>query len=345
MLTGHTGFKGAWLAIWLNQLGARVTGYSLAPPTTPNLFGEAGVEALLHSVIGDIRDARAIADTVARSKPEIIFHLAAQPLVSEGYIDPMGTYATNVMGTLNVLEAARLLPDLRAVVVITTDKVYENAESFHAYTEDDRLGGYDPYSSSKACAELALASWRQSFFDRPTGAALATARAGNVIGGGDWAKNRLVPDLLRAFTDGKPATLRQTQSVRPWQHVLEPLAGYLQLAERLYTDRSAATAWNFAPELEDCVSVESVARQLSELWPGTAGYVVEPSTIPHEAGLLRLDASRAKSQLNWRPRWSIAAALKATVEWHLAWLNGSSMQDFCRQQIHHYQQTNACTTT
>jgi CDP-glucose 4,6-dehydratase len=341
LLTGHTGFKGSWLALWLHQLGARVTGFALTPPTTPNLFEVAQVGETLDSIIGDIRDPVAVSAAFARSNPEIIFHLAAQPLVSEGYQDPVGTYTTNVMGTLNIMEAARHLPDLQAMVVITTDKCYENAESLHAYTETDPLGGHDPYSSSKACTDIAVASWRRSFFNLPRQAGVASARAGNVIGGGDWAKNRLVPDLLRAFAAGQAAQLRHIQAVRPWQYVLEPLAGYLQLAESMATDKSFATAWNFGPELEDCVSVEAVADQLVALWPGTASYVTEASTIPHEAGLLRLDASRAKHLLKWRPRWHLPQALQHTVDWQLAWLNGSSMRDFCRQQINLYQQTEA----
>lgn len=341
LLTGHTGFKGGWLALWLNELGAEVTGFALPPPTTPSLFEAARIGETLDSVIGDIRDRAAVDAVFARCNPQIVFHLAAQPLVSEGYQDPVGTYATNVTGTLHIMEAARHSPDLQAMVVITTDKCYENAESLHAYVETDPLGGHDPYSSSKACTDIAVASWRRSFFALPHQAGLATARAGNVIGGGDWAKNRLVPDLLRAFAAGEPAQLRHIQAVRPWQHVLEPLAGYLKLAEKLSADKSFATAWNFGPATEDCVSVQQVADQLAALWPGEARYVTEPSNLPHEAGLLLLNASRAQQLLQWRPRWRLAEALQHTTEWQIAWLNGSSMQDFCRQQINHYQQTEA----
>lgn len=341
LLTGHTGFKGSWLALWLKELGAEVTGFALPPPTTPSLFEVARIGETLDSVIGDIRDRAAVDAVFAHCNPQIVFHLAAQPLVSEGYQDPVGTYATNVMGTLHIMEAARHSPELQAMVVITTDKCYENAESLHAYVESDPLGGHDPYSSSKACTDIAVASWRRSFFNQPHQAGIASARAGNVIGGGDWAKNRLIPDLLRAFAAGEPAQLRHIQSVRPWQHVLEPLAGYLLLAEKLSADRSTAPAWNFGPELADCVSVGSVADRLCELWPGAASYVTEPSSLPHEAGLLRLNASRAKHLLQWRPRWQLGQALQHTVDWQIAWLNGSSMQDFCRQQINLYQQTDA----
>lgn len=341
LLTGHTGFKGGWLGLWLHQLGARVTGFALPPPTTPSLFEVAHIGEMLDSVIGDIRDGAAVDAVFARSNPQIVFHLAAQPLVSEGYEDPVGTYATNVMGTLNILQAARRAPELQAMVVITTDKCYENGESLHPYVETDPLGGHDPYSSSKACTDIAVSSWRRSFFDLPDQAGLATARAGNVIGGGDWAKNRLVPDLLRAFAAGEAAQLRHIQAVRPWQHVLEPLAGYLQLAEKLSADKSFATAWNFGPATEDCVSVQQVADQLCALWPGEARYLTEPSSLPHEAGLLLLNARRAQQLLQWRPRWRLAEALRHTADWQLAWLNGSSMQDFCRQQINLYQQTAA----
>jgi len=282
LLTGHTGFKGSWLALWLNELGAKVTGYALAPPTSPNLFEVARVGETLDSILGDIRDPASVDAAFAQSKPEIIFHLAAQPLVSEGYQDPVGTYATNLMGTLNIMQAARHRPELQALVVITTDKCYENAESLHAYIETDPLGGHDPYSSSKACADIAVASWRRSFFSQPEHAGVASARAGNVIGGGDWAKNRLVPDMLRAFAVQQPAQLRHIQAVRPWQHVLEPLAGYLLLAEKLCFDKSAATAWNFGPELEDCVSVERIADQL-----------VQVARLNPEVRFVGLDASPA----------------------------------------------------
>ncbi len=339
-LTGHTGFKGSWLALWLRQLGAEVTGFALPPPTTPNLFQIANVEPLLQrSIFGDIRDAAALGAALCQSRPQIILHLAAQALVSIGYSDPLTTYSTNVIGTLHLLEQARQLAELQALLVVTTDKCYENRETDHAYTEDDALGGYDPYSSSKACAEILTASWRRSFFSQPQQAALATARAGNVFGGGDWSANRLVPDLLAAFAAAETAILRHAQAVRPWQHVLEPLAGYLLLAEQLVTaPQTAHGAWNFAPELADCVRVETVAAQLAMLWSDAAHYAVQPSPLPHEAGLLRLDASRAKQRLGWRPRWNLARALRETVHWQRAWLAGQRMNEVCQQQIARYAQ-------
>lgn len=337
-LTGHTGFKGSWLALWLQQLGAQVTGYALPPTTTPSLFELAGVAKYMHSILEDIRNPAALQQALETARPEIILHLAAQALVSDGYTDPVGTYATNVMGTINLLEQARQLSDVRAIVIVTTDKCYENLESTHAYVESDALGGHDPYSSSKACTEIVAASWRRSFF--ATGqAAIATARAGNVIGGGDWAPHRLVPDLLQAFTKGEEARLRNAQAVRPWQHVLEPLAGYLILAKQLWDDRSRACAWNFGPEQEDCVSVAELAALLGRLWPGGGRHTIQASPFPHEAGLLRLDASRAKQLLGWKPRWHLEEALRQTMEWHQAWLGGSSMGNFCRQQIERYSHT------
>lgn len=326
-LTGHTGFKGSWLALWLQQLGAQVTGYALPPTTTPSLFELAGVAKYMHSILEDIRNPAALQQALETARPEIILHLAAQALVSDGYTDPVGTYATNVMGTINLLEQARQLSDVRAIVIVTTDKCYENLESTHAYVESDALGGHDPYSSSKACTEIVAASWRRSFFTSGQ-AAIATARAGNVIGGGDWAPHRLVPDLLQAFTKGEEARLRNGQAVRPWQHVLEPLAGYLILAEQLWDDRSRACAWNFGPELEDCVSVAELAELLGRLWPRGGRHTIQASPLPHEAGLLRLDASRAKQLLGWKPRWHLKEALRQTVEWHQAWLGGSSMGNF-----------------
>lgn len=335
-LTGHTGFKGSWLALWLHQLGAEITGYALPPTTTPNLYALAKVEQTLTSRIGDLRDATALDAALSAARPDIILHLAAQALVSEGYADPGGTYATNVTGTLNLLEAARRQSSIKAIVVVTTDKCYENRETNHAYSETDPLGGHDPYSSSKACAEILTASWRRSYFNQPEQTAIATARAGNVIGGGDWAENRLVPDLLAAFAAGKTALLRHPAAVRPWQHVLEPLAGYLLLAEQLTIDPSLATAWNFGPEPEDCVTTGTVAEKLAALWPSPASWKSQTTNLPHEAGLLRLDASKAKQKLGWQPRWRLGRALAQTVSWHLAWLNGAEMGECCRRQIDAY---------
>lgn len=337
-VTGHTGFKGSWVTLWLHQLGAQITGFALPPATHPNLYQLAAIEQMLHSsIMGDIRDPTALGTALRQHRPQIILHLAAQALVKVGYSDPVSTYTTNVMGTLHLLEQARHLAELQALVVVTTDKCYENRETDHAYSEDDALGGYDPYSSSKACAELLTASWRRSFFSQPEQAAIATARAGNVFGGGDWSADRLVPDLLAAFAARETAILRHAQAVRPWQHVLEPLAGYLLLAEQLASDpQSALGAWNFAPELVDCVSVAKVAAKLAALWADTAHYTVQPSQLPHEAGLLRLDATRAKQRLGWRPRWHLDHALLHTVDWQRAWLAGHSMNEVCQQQIAAY---------
>lgn len=337
-ITGHTGFKGGWLALWLHALGAETHGYALAPATQPHFFGVAGVGTrMASSTLADIRDAANLEMAMRAAAPEIVLHLAAQPLVGEGYRQPAETYATNVMGTVNVLEAARRQPGLQAVVVVTTDKCYENREWLWPYREDEALGGFDPYSSSKACAELVCAAYRQSFL-AAAGIRLATARAGNVFGGGDWAPERLVPDLLAAFAAGRSAVLRRPDAVRPWQHVLEPLAGYLLLAEALCRDAAFARAWNFGPREADCRRVGEVASRLAAAWGDGAGWHAEATDFPHEASLLRLDASLAREMLKWHPRWPLGAALERTASWHRAWLAGADMascslaqiQDYCR---------------
>lgn len=336
-LTGHTGFKGSWLAIWLGRLGAEVHGYALAPPTQPSLFEIAGLGQRPASTLGDIRDTASLAAAMRAAAPEVIFHLAAQPLVGEGYRDPVGTYATNVMGTVNLLEIAKTLPTLRSLVVITTDKCYANPETGQPFRENDPLGGVDPYSSSKACTELVCAAYRQSFL-AAAGIHLATARAGNVIGGGDWAANRLVPDLLRDFAAGRTAQLRNPRAVRPWQHVLEPLAGYLMLAEAGHGSADFAQAWNFGPEAADCVSTGCVADLLAEAWGDAAAWQHVASDFPHEAGLLSLDADAAKKILKWRPIWSLKEAIRQTAAWHRAWLAGADMHAVCLAQIAEYEQ-------
>ncbi len=338
-LTGHTGFKGSWLAIWLKELGAEVTGFALAPPTEPSLYEIARVGESLHSIIGDIRNAEALRQAMRKARPQILLHLAAQPLVSEGYADPVGTYATNVMGTVNVLEVARSCDELEAIVVITTDKCYDNRESLHDYNEADALGGRDPYSSSKACAELIVATYRDSYFHAEGSARLATARAGNVIGGGDWAANRLVPDLLRAFASHQPARLRHPDSIRPWQHALDPLSGYLQLAEQLSSDAKFARAWNFGPALADCVPTGALADLLATHWGEDAHWTSEPTQLPHEAKLLRLNTDAVQQMLKWRPKWPLNEAVRHTVAWHSAWLSGHDMQSFSRDQIQQYLRT------
>ncbi|MEQ7919552.1 CDP-glucose 4,6-dehydratase [Xanthomonas sp. WHRI 1810A] len=337
LLTGHTGFKGSWLALWLKNLGAEVTGFALAPCDGPNLFDLARVSDSLDDRRGDLRDLGALLALVADTQPEIVLHLAAQPLVREGYRDPLGTYSSNVMGTLNLLEAIRQVGGVRACVLVTTDKVYANQEWLWPYRENEPLGGHDPYSSSKACCELLAQSYAASFFhpDRYAehGLALATARAGNVLGGGDFAPERLIPDVLKAWSANEPVTLRYPQAVRPWQHALEPLAGYLLLAQNLFTDGPAFDgAWNFGPGDHAMCSVGEVVETLADHWPHAPGLQVEPSDL-HEAGLLRLDSTRARQRLDWQPRWSLEQCLKHTLDWHLAWKDGQDMHDFTQGQL------------
>lgn len=316
LVTGHTGFKGAWLTAWLRSAGASVTGYSLAPPTAPSLFEAARVGEGIESIRGDVCDHARLRAAVRRSQPELVFHLAAQSLVRPGYRDPVGTYATNVMGTVNVLDAVRDLPAARAVVVVTSDKCYENRELDHPYHEDEPMGGRDPYSSSKGCAELVTAAMRRSFFD-DHGAAVASARAGNVIGGGDWATDRLVPDLIRSAAAGAETLLRSPSAVRPWQHVLEPVRGYLMLGRALVERGStAAEAWNFGPGDEDCVTVAEVVRRMRSGWERVAARPADDRPELHEAGLLKLDCSKARARLGWTPLLGLDDAVSWTVDWY-----------------------------
>ena len=340
LLTGHTGFKGSWLALWLTGLGARVHGYALDPPTQPNLFQAARVgEVLATDTRADLADLETLTATLEQVRPEVVFHLAAQPLVKDGYRDPLATLATNVMGTANVLQAIRGVDSVRAVVSVATDKVYENREAGRAFGEEEPLGGHDPYSASKAAAEIVVSSFRSSFFgDGRHPARIASARAGNVIGGGDWAADRLLPDCLRAFAAGDPVRLRRPDAVRPWQHVLVPLSGYLALAARLLDDDAErfARAWNFGPDPADDASVSEVAQRVATLWGGAQ---VEHAADPewHEAGVLRLDSAHARSELGWTPRWSLQEALEHTVAWHRAWLRGDDMQAISREEIAAYE--------
>lgn len=334
-LTGHTGFKGGWLALWLSEMGAHVHGYALAPATTPALFATAKIgERLAASTIADIRDAVALQYAVQAAQPDIVFHLAAQPLVRYSYQAPVETYAVNTMGTVNLLEAVRAVSSVRTVVNVTTDKCYENRERSEPYVEGEMLGGYDPYSSSKACSELVTSAYRRSFMTALS-VGLATARAGNVIGGGDWSDNRLVPDFLRAIDIGKPLAIRYPGAIRPWQHVLEPLSGYLCIAERLADDMHFAQAWNFGPEDSDARSVEWVVDSLCQRIPGAA-WQREAMPQPHEAGTLKLDSNKAKQQLGWQPRWNLDTALEKTVAWYLAWKRGEDMRAFSLAQIAEY---------
>ncbi|GGC99321.1 CDP-glucose 4,6-dehydratase [Halopseudomonas salina] len=334
LLTGHTGFKGSWLAIWLRSLGAEVYGIALAPENEPSLWSTAGLASCVDGSFTDIRDQSALTDKVLAFAPEIVFHLAAQPLVRASYRDPVETYSTNVMGTVHLLEALRQTESVKAIVVVTTDKCYENQEWQWPYRETDRLGGFDPYSNSKACAELVCASYRDAFFT-PAGVALATARAGNVIGGGDWGAERLLPDVLRAWDAGEELTLRYPGATRPWQHVLEPLSGYLKLAEYLLAvGTSGPSAWNFGPDNDSVVSVESVVARMAALWTyDQARWRCVEASQPHEAGVLALDSSRARSQLAWRPHWTLDMALQRTLDWHSAWRKGDDLQALCLQQI------------
>lgn len=332
-LTGHTGFKGGWLSMWLNRLGAQVHGFALAAPTQPSLFEVARVEETLAShTIGDIRDADALAQALNRAAPEVVFHLAAQPLVRQSYQDPVATFSTNAMGTVHLLEAIRHSDSVRAVVNVTTDKCYENKEWHWGYRENEPLGGRDPYSSSKACAELITHAYRQSFLSGHR-VAVASARAGNVIGGGDWAADRLVPDLLRAADAGTPLDVRHPAATRPWQHVLEPLAGYLLLARSLAEQGERfASAWNFGPADEGVGSVRSVLDRLCDQLPG-ATWRHSAAQQVHEAGLLKLDSSKAHAELGWTPRWRLTDALARTVDWHKAWRAGADMQAVSLEQI------------
>ena len=340
LLTGHTGFKGSWLALWLRSWGAQVTGFALAPNTDPCLFDLARVGEGVDSRLGDLRDLSALQALMAEVRPEIVLHLAAQPLVREGYRDPVGTYGSNLMGTLHLLEAIRQVGGVRACVLVTTDKVYANQEWLWPYRESEPLGGHDPYSSSKACCELLAQSYGASYFPAAThaehGLALATARAGNVLGGGDFAADRLIPDVLAAWSRGEPVTLRYPQAVRPWQHALEPLAGYLQLAQGLYQQGPALGGpWNFGPAEADMCSVGAVVERLAARWPAAPGLRIEPSEL-HEAGLLRLDSSRARQLLGWQPRWSLDECLARTLDWHLAWRRGEDMGAFTLAQLADY---------
>ena len=334
-ITGHTGFKGGWLAMWLKALGATVHGYALAAPTAPNLFTVCNLSALLDGHrVDDIRDAGALSDALRAAAPDVVLHLAAQPLVRLSYTAPVETYAVNVMGTVNLLEAVRHVPSIKAVVVVTSDKCYQNRETATPFTEDDAMGGLDPYSSSKGCAELVTAAYRASFLNAAH-IHVASARAGNVIGGGDWAADRLVPDFLRALDAGQVLTIRSPNAVRPWQHVLEPLSGYLTLAERLLTHgASAAEAWNFGPEEADAQSVRWIVDKLTQHAASSQWRVDDPAvTHPHEANLLRLDSAKAKREINWHPRWTLDAALQQTLAWHRAWRAGADMLAESRAQI------------
>jgi CDP-glucose 4,6-dehydratase len=333
-LTGHTGFKGSWLTLWLHQMGAQVKGYALDSPSKPALYQVAQIENYLEAENGDIRHLDQLSRSLRAFNPDVVLHLAAQSLVLNSYDDPLESYSTNVMGTANVLQACRHLPHLRAIVSVTTDKVYENKEWVWSYRENEPLGGKDPYSSSKACAELVTASFQHSFFSDPDGPQVASARAGNVVGGGDWAENGLIPDILRAFEQGNPVMVRNPLAVRPWQHVLEPLSGYLMLAEALYQEGQAFTGgWNFGPQDEDCKSVQWILDQMVKIWGAGATWELDPEAKPHEARLLKLDSSKAAAYLGWSAQWHLESILPRVVEWHRAWRRAEDMAQHCLNDI------------
>lgn len=341
-LTGHTGFKGSWLSMWLQQLNAQVTGYALDAPTNPSLFNVARVGEAMQSVLGDVRDLPTLLHTIQAAKPDIVIHMAAQSLVRQSYDTPVETYATNVMGTVHLLEAVRQTPGIRAVVNVTTDKCYENKEWAWGYRENEPMGGFDPYSNSKGCSELVSAAYRSSFFNpvhhAQHGVALATARAGNVIGGGDWARDRLIPDILTAFEAGKQVPIRNPHAIRPWQHVLEPLRGYLTLAEHLYTNGPAfAEGWNFGPRGDDAQPVEWIVKQLAQRWGQGACWQADFGEHPHEASYLRLDISKAAQRLHWQPALHLNDALGLVVDWARARQSGADMHAFTLAQIAAYQ--------
>ena len=341
LVTGHTGFKGSWLSLWLQHMGADVTGFALAPPSSPSLFESAEVASKMNSVLGDIREPESILRVMQQVKPDVVIHMAAQSLVRHSYQHPIETFSTNVMGTAHLLEAVRATGGVKAVVVVTSDKCYENREWEWGYRENEAMGGHDPYSSSKGCAELVTAAYRNSFFSDSANAgqpvAVATARAGNVIGGGDWAADRLVPDIVRAFSKKQPVVVRNPDAVRPWQHVLEPLRGYLMLAEKLLTHGSAfAQAWNFGPAESDARSVEWIVDTLSNSWGDQPRWQRDANAHPHEAHTLRLDCAKARAHLAWHPKWQLARALEEIVAWHTAEQAGKSMRAVTLGQIEAY---------
>lgn len=338
-LTGHTGFKGGWLSLWLASMGAKVTGYALAPNTTPNLFDIFAIDSLIEkSCIADIRDLTSLQKAMSDAKPDVVIHMAAQPLVRYSYTNPVETYSTNVMGTVHLLESTRLIDSVGATLVVTTDKCYENKEWVWGYRENEPMGGYDPYSSSKGCAELVTSAFRQSYFSNSNSTnTVASARAGNVIGGGDWSEDRLIPDAIKAFEANKPLMIRNPLATRPWQHVLEPLSGYLILAQALYEQGSTyASGWNFGPRDEDNRTVQEVVELLLLNWGEAASWEKVGSEQPHEANLLKLDCTKARMQLGWIPRWNLEEAIQKIAEWQKAFRKKENMQELSLAQINNY---------
>jgi len=341
LITGHTGFKGSWLSLILHKLGADVYGYALDPPTNPSLFVEAKIGELMTSFIGDIRDYDNLLKVMQQVQPEIVIHMAAQPLVRESYKIPIETYSINVMGTVHLLEACRHTKCVKAIVNVTTDKCYENREWHWGYRETEPMGGYDPYSNSKGCSELVTSSYRNSYFNPAKYAehsvALASARAGNVIGGGDWADDRLIPDFIRAISKGEEVKIRSPYAIRPWQHVLEPLTGYLTLAAKLYTEGARfAEGWNFGPNDEDAKNVEWITDTICKLWGDNATFIIDSNPQPHEANYLKLDCSKSKAELGWIPKWDIETTLKSIVDWNKSFLSGKNIRSVTEKQIESY---------
>lgn len=343
-ITGHTGFKGSWLTLWLHSMGAVLKGFSLNPPTEPSLYESASVGNFIDSTIGDIRNYDLLYAAIDEFRPEIVFHMAAQPLVRLSYDEPIETYSTNVMGTVHLLEAVKRVGGVKAVVNITSDKCYENREWVWGYREHEAMGGYDPYSNSKGCAELVASAYRNSFFNEKEyakhGVALASVRAGNVIGGGDWAKDRLIPDILRSFENQQTVIIRNPHAIRPWQHVLEPLSGYITVAQRLYQDGPEfAEGWNFGPREDDAMPVQFIVETMVKLWGEGAVWHLDGNEHPHEAHYLKLDCSKARMQLDWQPRWNLVETLGRIVNWHKAWINHEDMLALTRNEIIEYMNT------
>lgn len=341
LVTGHTGFKGSWLCLLLNELGAEVFGYALKPPTNPSLFVEAKIDKLITSYIGDIRDYNKLFKIMYQIQPEIVIHMAAQPLVRKSYKIPIETYSINVMGTVHLLEACRQTKSVKAIVNVTTDKCYENREWQWGYRENDQIGGYDPYSNSKGCSELITTCYRNSYFNPSKftehGVAIASARAGNVIGGGDWAEDRLIPDFFRAILCGEVVKIRSPYAIRPWQHVLEPLTGYLSLCEKLYTHGpDFAGAWNFGPEDKDVQNVKRIISTICDLWGQEASFEIDTNPQPHETNYLKLDCTKAKTLLDWKPQWNLETTIKSIIEWYKIYISGGAIEQLCKKQINDY---------
>ena len=342
LITGHTGFKGSWLSLWLHHLDAAVFGYSFSVPTKPSLFQLCNLSLITETTFADIRDLNQLMAILDRVRPEIVFHMAAQALVRRSYIDPLETYSTNIMGTVHLMEAVRRTAGVKAVVIVTSDKCYENREWIWGYRENDLLGGFDPYSSSKGCSELITKAYQNSFFSRDEyarhGTGIASVRAGNVIGGGDWAEDRLIPDIINSFLQSQPVIIRNPDAVRPWQHVLEPLSGYMDVAERLYNGEiDYAEPWNFGPSEDDARPVRWIVERLAVLWGKGATWRLDEAKNPHEANYLRLDCSKARNKLKWRPLWDLETALEKIVDWYRSYESNGDMKGKTLEQIQEYQ--------